>query len=136
MTETIDEPVVEEKTTTNELPQEDTTEPVVIEELEDHDEYHENDIRQVAKKGHNRLDLGVGHYVVAGVFGEFWHAEDYSDKLFERGFHDTRVGHLSETGFYYVVIYSSQNLSQVSKEKERVKTLSGLSKVWVLTVEE
>lgn len=117
-------PVVEEKT------------PVVAENLEDHEEYHENNVRQIAKKGNNMLDLGTGHYVVAGVFEEFWHAEDYSDKLFERGFHDTRVGHLSQTGFYYVVIYNSQNLNQVTKEKNRVKNLSGLSKVWVLTVEE
>ncbi|WP_421894388.1 type IX secretion system membrane protein PorP/SprF [Marinoscillum sp.] len=100
------------------------------------DDYSKSDEHQVAKRGDHLLELPAGNYVVAGVFGSFQNAEDQSDLLFERGFHDTRVGFLSARGYYYVVIFNSANLQRVISEKNRVKNLSGLSKVWVLTVNE
>jgi|GEM_PF-529329 len=110
--------------------------PTLTDDFRRPEEYASSGERQVAKKGTSIIELAAGNYVVAGVFENFQGAEDLSDQLFQRGFHDAKVGFLSARGYYYVVIYESGNLSMVTREKNRVKSLSGLSKVWVLTVEE
>lgn len=101
-----------------------------------HDELAGSDSHLEVKRGEHLLELHVGNYLVAGAFDDFQTAEDFSDKLFNRGFHDTRVGFISARGYYYVVIFSSGNLNAVNAEKQRVKNVSGMSKVWVLKVSE
>ncbi|MEQ9209829.1 MAG: type IX secretion system membrane protein PorP/SprF, partial [Pseudomonadales bacterium] len=50
------------------------------------------------RRGGHMLELPAGTYVVAGVFEFFENAEDFSDRLFNRGFHDVKVGYLSARG--------------------------------------
>lgn len=112
--------------------------PVVEPETDNrtHEELSKSDDHLEVKRGGHMLELPAGNYVVAGAFSSFQHAEDLSDKLFNRGFHDTRVGYLSERGYYYVVIFQSNDLKSAYNRKNKVKTLDGLSKVWVLKVNE
>jgi len=86
------------------------------------------------KRGNHLLELPKGNHLIAGAFKSFDHAEDYSDELFERGFHDTRVGYITERDYYYVVIYESDNMDSVKRQRSRISNLSGLSKVWILKV--
>ncbi|REE02125.1 PorP/SprF family type IX secretion system membrane protein [Marinoscillum furvescens] len=100
------------------------------------EELVESDEHLEVRRGGHMLELPAGNYVVAGVFESFENAEDESDRLFQRGFHDTKVGFLTARGYYYVVIYQSDSLSKANSEKNRIRNRSGLSDVWVLKVNE
>lgn len=141
------DPVVEEVKTSEKPVQEEITQQPVVTEEEKGDPALTDDFRTpeelsnssdhlVVKKGTHMLELDAGNYVVAGVFESFQNAEDLSDQLFQRGFHETRVGYLTARGYYYVVIFQSDNLNAANTEKNRVKGKSGLSGVWVLKVNE
>jgi hypothetical protein len=80
------------------------------------------------------LELPQGNHLISGAFNSFDLAEAFSDKLFQRGFHDTRVGYVSERGYYYVVLFQSDNMDVMKRQRNRIKNLSGLSKVWILKV--
>ncbi len=99
-------------------------------------ELAQSDTHMEVRRGGHMLELPAGTYVVAGVFENFENAENQSDRLFNRGFHDVRVGYLTARGYYYVVIYSSDNLDPARAERRRVRQMSGLSDVWVLKVNE
>ena len=73
---------------------------------------------------------------VAGAFEVFDHAEDFSDDLFQRGFRETIVGYVSARGYYYVVIFSSQNENAAINQRNRFRSAAGLSDIWVLKVNE
>ena len=88
------------------------------------------------KRGNHLLELPAGNYVIAGAFVFFDGAENVSDVLFERGFHEVKVGYVSARGYYYVVIYESDVVTRAQSERNRVKNLPGLDQVWVLTVSE
>ena len=94
------------------------------------------DVPIEVKKGNHLLELPGGNYVVAGAFEVFDHAEDFSDDLFQQGFHDTIVGYVSARGYYYVVIFSSQNPSDAVNQRNRFRNSPGLSEIWVLKVNE
>ena len=87
------------------------------------------------KKGGNLLELQEGAHVIAGSFDVFEHAEDLSDKLFDRGFHDVRVGYVSARGHYYTVLTSSQSVKKAVQDRNRFRNMKGLEKIWVLIVE-
>ena len=108
--------------------------PELTDDFRSNEEIAGSDEHLEVKRGNHMLELPSGHYVVAGVFESFQNAEDQSDVLFERGFHDTKVGYLSARGYYYVVIFQSDSMQQANRERNRIKKLSGLSKVWVLKV--
>jgi len=95
----------------------------------------ENTNPNVVKRGSHFLEIPKGNHVIAGAFKEFDHAEAYSDELFQRGLHDTIVGYVTAKGYYYTVVYSSPKLTNAESQKERIKLMEGLDKVWVLTVE-
>ncbi len=99
-------------------------------------ELAQSDTHMEVRRGGHMLELPAGTYVVAGVFESFDNAEDYSDTLFNRGFHDVKVGYLTARGYYYVVIFESNNLDPARTERRRVRRMSGLSDVWVLKVNE
>ena len=99
-------------------------------------ELAKSDTHLEVRRGGHLLELPAGTYVVAGVFEHFENAEDFSDRLFSRGFHDVKVGYLTARGYYYVVIFQSNNLTPANTEKQRVRRMSGLSDVWVLKVNE
>jgi len=88
------------------------------------------------KRGNNLLELPVGNFVVAGSFKEFEHAEEYSDELFQDGFHDTLVGYSSERGYYYVVVYKSDDVEATRKTRDRFRKQTKLKNAWVLQVAE
>lgn len=129
-------PVVEEPVVTEEPPRE---EPVKIDSTLTNDFRSTEEIAgsnqpQEVRRGGHMLELPSGNYVVAGAFRSFENAENFSDRLFSRGFHDTRVGYLSATGLYYVVIFQSGSLPATAVEKNRIQKRAGLEKVWVLKV--
>lgn len=99
-------------------------------------ELSKSDQHLEVRRGGHMLELPAGTYVVAGVFEFFENAEDFSDRLFNRGFHDVKVGYLTARGYYYVVIFQSNNLAPANTERQRVRRMSGLSDVWVLKVNE
>ena len=87
------------------------------------------------KRGTHILELPPGNHVIAGAFSEFDRAENYSDTMFQRGFHDTVVGYQSEKGYYYVVLFRSANHTDAARQRTRIKKNKGLEEVWILTVE-
>lgn len=142
---TIEEkPVIEEKPQVVEVPAEEfpvvvAEEPVktdssLTEDFRTAEELADSNKPQEVRRGGHMLELPAGNYVVAGAFRNFDNAEKFSDRLFERGYHDTRVGYVTATGLYYVVIYQSDSLPQTAAERKRVQRRAGLEKVWVLKV--
>ncbi|MEQ9201041.1 MAG: type IX secretion system membrane protein PorP/SprF [Cyclobacteriaceae bacterium] len=99
-----------------------------------HDQLANAEDHLEVKRGNHMLELPQGNHLIGGAFNSFDLAEAYSDKLFQRGFHDTRVGYVSERGFYYVVLFQSDNMDVMKRQRNRIKNLSGLSKVWILKV--
>ncbi|XOV95310.1 MAG: PorP/SprF family type IX secretion system membrane protein [Bacteroidota bacterium] len=110
--------------------------PELTQDFRSHEEIAKSNTHMEVRRGGHMLELPVGTYVVAGVFNNFENAENQSDRLFNRGFHDVRVGYLSARGYYYVVIYKSDNLDPANAERRRIRQMSGLSDVWVLKVNE
>ena len=89
-----------------------------------------------ARKGHHILELPVGHHVVAAQFKEFQEAEDYSDTLFERGFHGTIVGYVSAVGEYFVVVHKGATPEQAEEEQKRWSQRKDLDHVYIFNVVE
>lgn len=87
------------------------------------------------KRGTHILELPPGNHVIAGAFSEFDRAENYSDVMFQRGFHDTVVGYQSEKGYYYVVLFRSADHTDAARQRTRIRKSKGLEEVWILTVE-
>ncbi|WP_179213300.1 PorP/SprF family type IX secretion system membrane protein [Ekhidna lutea] len=110
--------------------------PELTQDFRTHDELAESNDHVVTKRGDHLLELPEGNYVIAGAFSVFQNAEDYSDELFQMGFHDTIVGYNSARGYYYVVVYESGNMSQVRSKRDDIRKIPKLSKAWVLQVTE
>lgn len=87
------------------------------------------------RSGTHMLELAPGNYVINGAFQNFSNAEEFSDKLFERGFHDVIVGYVSATGYYYVVVNKSETEALATSSANRLRGREGFEKIWVLTVE-
>lgn len=101
-----------------------------------HEELGISDDHMVTKRGNHLLELPAGNYVIAGAFEVFQHAEDYSDELFQMGFHDTIVGFSSGRGYYYVVVSESGSIQQTRSKRDEFRKIPKLSKAWVLQVTE
>ncbi|GAB4245189.1 MAG: hypothetical protein Tsb0034_23630 [Ekhidna sp.] len=110
--------------------------PELTQDFRTHDELGTSDDHVVVRRGDHLLELPVGSFVIAGAFSEFDHAENYSDDLFQDGFHDTIVGYSSARGYYYVVVYQSNNITQARARRDEFRKLPQLSKAWVLQVTE
>lgn len=110
--------------------------PDLTQDFRTHDELASSDDHVVTKRGNHLLELPAGNYVIAGAFEVFEHAEDYSDELFQMGFHDTIVGFNSGRGYYYVVVYESGSLRQTRSKRDEFRKIPKLSKAWVLQVTE
>lgn len=110
--------------------------PELTQDFRTHDELGNSDDHVVTKRGNHLLELPAGNYVIAGAFEIFQHAEDYSDELFQMGFHDTIVGFNSGRGYYYVVVYESGNLNQTRSKRDEFRNIPKLNKAWVLQVTE
>ncbi|WP_436516176.1 PorP/SprF family type IX secretion system membrane protein [Ekhidna sp. To15] len=110
--------------------------PQLTQDFRTHEELGASDDHMVTKRGNHLLELPAGNYVIAGAFEVFQHAEDYSDELFQMGFHDTIVGFNSGRGYYYVVVYESGSLNQTRSKRDEFRKIPKLSKAWVLQVTE
>lgn len=110
--------------------------PELTEDFRTHEELGTSSDHAVVKRGNHLLELPAGNFVIAGAFSQFQLAEDYSDQLFENGFHDTIVGYSSARGYYYVVVYESGNIRQARTRRDEIRKLPGLDKAWVLEVTE
>ena len=133
---TDDKDVVEQQTGNITTPDETVDSPA--EEVEDNrtiEELTNSDVPKKVSRGNHMLELNNGHYVVAGAFKVFDHAEDFSDELFEKGYRDVIVGYISETELYYVVIFQSKNLDNAKRRRTALKNRNGLQEIWLLTVE-
>lgn len=110
--------------------------PELTTDFRTHEELATSNDHMTTKRGNHLLELPAGNYVIAGAFEVFQHAQDYSDELFQMGFHDTIVGYNSGRGYYYVVVYESGSLSQTRSKRDEFRKISKLSKAWVLQVTE
>ena len=133
-----EEPVKQPEVTTPEPEQQevDKGDPALTNDFRPHEEIAKSDTHMEVRRGGHLLELPAGSYVVAGVFESFNNAENYSDKLFNQGFHEVKVGYLSARGYYYVVITESIALKAANSERQRIRKMPGLSDVWVLKVNE
>lgn len=130
------EPVVEEIPQETRQQEEAKGDNTLTDDFRTTEELAQSDDPLEVRRGGHLLELPAGNYVVAGVFESFQNAEDQSDRLFQRGFHDTKVGYLTARGYYYVVIFQSESLSKANSEKNRIRNRTGLADVWVLKVNE
>ncbi|MEO1253956.1 MAG: hypothetical protein AAFY41_03585, partial [Bacteroidota bacterium] len=110
--------------------------PELTDDFRTHEELGESDEPVVTKRGDHLLELPTGNYVIAGAFSVFQHAQNYSDELFQEGYHDTTVGYNSGRGYYYTVIYESGSINQTRKKRDEFRKIPKLSKAWVLQVTE
>lgn len=110
--------------------------PGLTQDFRTHEELATSDDHVVVKRGDHLLELPAGNFVIAGAFSEFQHAEDFSDELFQAGYHDTIVGYVSARGYYYVVVYESGNVAQARTKRDEFRKNSKLSKAWVLQVKD
>lgn len=110
--------------------------PDLTQDFRTHDDLAESDDHMTVRRGSHLLELPAGNFVIAGAFSEFDHAEDFSDELFQQGFHDTIVGFSSARGYYYVVVFRSGNVSQARAKRDEMRKNKSLSKAWVLQVTE
>lgn len=101
-------------------------------DMPDHAELPPNTVR----KGTHFLELPAGHHVVAAEFDEFQEAEDYSDDLFERGFHGTIVGYVTAVKQYFVVVHKGATMAIAEEEQKKWSRLPGLSHVYIFNVVE
>ncbi|SMD31640.1 type IX secretion system membrane protein, PorP/SprF family [Reichenbachiella faecimaris] len=101
----------------------------------DHAELPPNTHRRVPG---NILELPAGHHVVAGEFDTYEEAEDYSDKIFEMGFHGSLVGHLEslEDKKYVVVVHKGATMGIAREEQDKWSKRKNLNHVYILNVVE
>ncbi|MEO9853198.1 MAG: type IX secretion system membrane protein PorP/SprF [Reichenbachiella sp.] len=99
----------------------------------DHAELPPNTHRRVPG---NILELPAGHHVVAGEFITYEEAEDYSDKIFEMGFHGSLVGHLQslEDKKYVVVVHKGATMGIAMDEQKKWSKRQNLNHVYILNV--
>ncbi|MEO9966645.1 MAG: PorP/SprF family type IX secretion system membrane protein [Reichenbachiella sp.] len=104
-------------------------------DMPDHSELPPNTHRRIPG---NILELPAGHHVVAGEFDSYEEAEDYSDRIFEMGFHGSLVGHLEslEEKKYVVVVHKGATMGIAMEEQEKWSKRQNLDHVYILNVVE
>lgn len=110
--------------------------PSLTNDFRTNEEISKSDEPLKVKRGNHLLELPTGNFVVGGAFNEFQHAEEFSDRLFQAGFHDTIVGYSTARGYYYVVVFQSDNLSLTRQKRDQLRKTQILKNAWVLQVNE
>jgi type IX secretion system PorP/SprF family membrane protein len=110
--------------------------PELTDDFRTHEDLAKANDHATVKRGDHLLELPVGNFVIAGAFSSFQHAENFSDDLFQQGFHDTIVGYSSARGYYYVVLYQSGSVEQARRRKNELRKQPKFNEVWVLQVTE
>ncbi|UXP31858.1 type IX secretion system membrane protein PorP/SprF [Reichenbachiella agarivorans] len=86
------------------------------------------------RKGTHFLELPAGHHVVAGEFEDFQSAEDYSDEIFQMGYHGAIVGYVSALKQYVVVVHKGATMQIAMEEQEVWSQRHNLDHVYILNV--
>lgn len=82
------------------------------------------------------LELPKGFHIIAGAFENFENAEKYSDRLFQRGFIDVKVGYMSSKKIYYVVLSSHGDAARARADRDRIRASSAdYAEVWMLVIQ-
>ncbi len=127
----IEEPVVVEET----IPEsEHIADAALTTDSRSYAEIIASDQHLEVKAGGSPIEFKKGNYLIGGVFDKFTDADEFSQRMFHRGYRDTRVGYVSARGHYYVALKSYSSVAQANQDKARVKKTAGLSDVWVLKV--
>ena len=108
--------------------------PQLTKDFRTHEELAKSNDVVSTRRGSHLLELPVGNFVVVGAFILFDNAVDYSDKLFQDGYRDAFVGYSSARGYYYVVVYQSQNINRVKSRRDQFRRTAKLPNAWVLEV--
>ena len=77
-----------------------------------------------------------GIYVVVGVFSSYDNADAFSDRVFMRGYHDTKFGYISERGYWYVFMHESNDGVKAREIRDEMRKIRAFSEAWVLEVRE
>lgn len=86
--------------------------------------------------GSSPIEFKKGNYLIGGVYDSYTEADEFSQKIFHRGYRDVRVGYVSARGHYYVALKSYSSVALANQDKARVRKTAGLGDVWVLKVNE
>jgi type IX secretion system PorP/SprF family membrane protein len=87
-----------------------------------------------AKRGTHPMELPAGIYIIAGVFNSFANAEKLSERFFQMGFHDTKVGYVTARGHFYVAVRSYPSVERAQADLANMKRATGEQAAWVLQV--
>lgn len=86
------------------------------------------------RAGKHILELPAGHHVVAGEFDSFQGAEDYSDEIFQMGYHGAIVGYVSSLKQYIVVVHKGATMAQAEEELKVWSARHNLDHVYILNI--
>ncbi|MCV9385427.1 PorP/SprF family type IX secretion system membrane protein [Reichenbachiella ulvae] len=86
------------------------------------------------RMGRHILELPPGHHVVAGEFDDFQSAEDYSDEIFQMGYHGAIVAYVSSMKQYVVVVHKGATMRQAEEEQAVWSARHNLDHVYILNI--
>ena len=87
------------------------------------------------KRGLHAKELGIGEYIIAGVFSSEANATRYTNGLKQLGYLAS-YGYLSEKQLWYVYIYKSDDINQARDERDKYRKLRMFKDAWLLTIVE
>ena len=115
-----------------------------LKRLEDHsadplEEYNEeghpnSERHEFVKQGEHHAELGIGDYVIAGVFKMEANAKKYSDGLLKLGFKESAYGYLTEKNLWYVHIAESNDLEAIRQHRDQFRKMKIFREAWLLSV--
>ncbi|MGB3780196.1 MAG: PorP/SprF family type IX secretion system membrane protein [Tunicatimonas sp.] len=88
---------------------------------------------KTVKSGHP-LEMPGGIYIIAGTFSQRAYAERLARELAQQGYR-TKVGYNTSKGYFYVSLFESDELEEVTRRLYRARNNPKLQKAWVLVVE-
>lgn len=89
---------------------------------------------EIMKRGSHTHELEASQYVVVGSFKSIENAKHFSEGLRSLNY-NTRYGHLTPTGLWYVYILKTDNLEAARAEQKRITKTFLLRDAWILTVQ-
>lgn len=87
------------------------------------------------KRGAHPKELGVGDYIIAGVFSSEANSTRYANGLIQLGY-GASFGYLTHKNLWYVWIYRSDDIDQAKGERDKYRKLRMFKDAWLLTIVE
>ncbi len=127
----VEEPLDDPVETPVQTPIETPVVPVVTQpsdqELEGTNEHHE------VTRGGSPVEFPPGIYIVAGSFKTLQQAEDFSQRMFHRGYKKgNKVGRINGRDNWYVILEDHGSLSAAKQARDRIR--QSIKGAWVLKV--